>query len=205
MLLLEIQDRFLLSKIQTVSKIINKNNKGFTLIEMLVAVALFSIVLVVAMGAILTVIDANRKAQTLSSVMTNLNFAIESMTRSIKTGVDPELSGSGQVITVDANDLSSNSFNRQKVRFSLLDGQIVRSINNATPVAITAPEVEISSLSFSLNGKGGSYTPADFEQPVTLIAVEGVVKISNDIESSFKIQTSVSQRRLNIAGEESSI
>lgn len=195
------------------SKIINKNNKGFTLIEMLVAVALFSIVLVVAMGAILTVIDANRKAQTLSSVMTNLNFAIESMTRSIKTGVDPELSGSGQIITVDANDLSSNSFNRQKVVFSRLEdsdgrGSIVRKIGNKDFIPITAPEVDITSLSFSLNGddgRTGPYTPPDFKQPVTLIAVEGVVKISNDIESNFKIQTSVSQRRLNIAGEESSI
>ena len=176
---------------------------------MLVAVALFSVVMVIAMGAILTVIDANRKAQTLSSVMTNLNFAVESMTRSIKTGVDPELSGSGKILTIDANDLSRNDFTRQKVRFSLDrtggTGKIVRSIGGSLPVAITAPEVDVTSLSFDLNGQSDSYIPADFEQPITLIAIEGVVKISDDIQSSFKIQTSVSQRRLNIAGQESSI
>ena len=191
------------------NKIINKKSRGFTLIEMLVAVALFSVVMVIAMGAILTVIDANRKAQTLSSVMTNLNFAVESMTRSIKTGVDPELSGSGKILTIDANDLSRNDFTRQKVRFSLDrtggTGKIVRSIGGSLPVAITAPEVDVTSLSFDLNGQSDSYIPADFEQPITLIAIEGVVKISDDIQSSFKIQTSVSQRRLNIAGQESSI
>jgi prepilin-type N-terminal cleavage/methylation domain-containing protein len=201
-----------------VTQSFNKKNKGFTLIEMLVAVALFSIVLVVAMGAILTVIDANRKAQTLSSVMTNLNFAIESMTRSIKTGVDPELSGSGinQILSVDANDLSSNNFTREKIQFKLSNDSaicggtfscIARKKGNDPFLPITAPEVDIKNLEFSLVGESEppNQSTGEINQPITHIAVQGVVKISNDIESSFKIQTSVSQRRLNIAGEESSI
>ena len=66
-------------------KISNKR-KGFSLVEMLVSVALFSAVMLIGAGALLSLIDANRKAQSLNSVMNNLNFALESMSRNIRVG-----------------------------------------------------------------------------------------------------------------------
>jgi len=39
------------------------NNKGFSLIEILVSIAIFSVVMVTAAGALLATIDANHKAQ----------------------------------------------------------------------------------------------------------------------------------------------
>lgn len=63
-----------------------KIQKGFTLIEMLVAVGLFSIVMVVAVAAILSIIGNNQRAQGINNVANNLNFAIESMVRDMKTG-----------------------------------------------------------------------------------------------------------------------
>lgn len=69
---------------------LNKDNvssqKGFTLIEMLVAVGLFSVVMLVAVSAILSIIGNNKKAQGINNVVNNLNFAIESMVRDMKTG-----------------------------------------------------------------------------------------------------------------------
>jgi prepilin-type N-terminal cleavage/methylation domain-containing protein len=63
-----------------------KKNKGFTLIEMLVSLALFSIVLVISGGVIISVIDVNRRNQLISSVVNNLNYSTDSMIRDIKTG-----------------------------------------------------------------------------------------------------------------------
>lgn len=63
-----------------------KNTKGFTLIEMLVSVGLFSIVMLVAVAAILSIIGNNKKAQGINNVANNLNFAVESMVRDMKTG-----------------------------------------------------------------------------------------------------------------------
>lgn len=62
------------------------SQKGFTLIEMLVAVGLFSVVMLVAVSAILSIIGNNKKAQGINNVVNNLNFAIESMVRDMKTG-----------------------------------------------------------------------------------------------------------------------
>ncbi|HEY5383439.1 MAG TPA: type II secretion system protein [Candidatus Paceibacterota bacterium] len=60
--------------------------KGFTLIEMLVSIALFSVVMVMALGALLSLSVADRKAEALKSAVDNLNFALDSMSRVIRTG-----------------------------------------------------------------------------------------------------------------------
>ena len=69
-----------------ITNIHKKNTKGFTLIEMLVSVGLFSVVMLVAMAAILSIIGSNKKAQGINNVANNLNFAVESMVRDMKTG-----------------------------------------------------------------------------------------------------------------------
>ena len=53
---------------------------------MLVSVALFSVIMVMALGALLSLSTADRKAQALKSTVDNLNFALDSMSRAIRTG-----------------------------------------------------------------------------------------------------------------------
>src|SRR3989338_987870 len=60
--------------------------RGFTLIEMLVSVAIFSVVMLIALGSLLAMSESDRKAQTLKSVINNLNFSLDSMSRTIRTG-----------------------------------------------------------------------------------------------------------------------
>jgi len=59
---------------------------GFTLVEMMVASAIFTVVSVVAIGAVITVNNANRKAQAIRAVVDNLNFTMESMSRKLRVG-----------------------------------------------------------------------------------------------------------------------
>jgi prepilin-type N-terminal cleavage/methylation domain-containing protein len=51
-----------------------KNQKGFTLVEMLVSVALFSIVMTIATSTIFSIIAGNRKAQAINSVVKALKI-----------------------------------------------------------------------------------------------------------------------------------
>lgn len=53
---------------------------------MIVALGIFSIVAVVALGALVKIISANQKAQTLQSSITNLNFALDAMSRELRVG-----------------------------------------------------------------------------------------------------------------------
>jgi prepilin-type N-terminal cleavage/methylation domain-containing protein len=59
---------------------------GFTLIEMLVSLALFTIVVTIAVGSLLVLISGNSRLQGEQSVMTTLAFALDSMSREIRTG-----------------------------------------------------------------------------------------------------------------------
>src|SRR4051812_11444285 len=64
----------------------HKNPRGFTLIEMLVSITLFSVVMVMALGALLSLSVADRRAEALKSSIDNLTFALDSMSRAIRTG-----------------------------------------------------------------------------------------------------------------------
>lgn len=62
------------------------NVAGFTLIEMIVSLGVFSVVVTTAVGAMLVLIATNQQLQAEQSVMTNLAFALDSMTREMRTG-----------------------------------------------------------------------------------------------------------------------
>ena len=182
------------------SNYINYNNqKGFTLIEMLVSIALFSVVLTVTLGAILTIADSNKKARSLMSVTNNLNFAIDSMTRSIKAGemASNAVPAGGKCITTKQIDYSDgDNFARESVEYCLIEdaegkGQIVQSIENGEAVPITSSDVDVDYLKFE-------QIILDGGQPRVLILVGGTVKVSEKISSNFSIQTTVAQRKLKL-------
>lgn len=62
--------------------------RGFTLIEMIVSLAIFSLVATVSVGALLVLVAGNQQLQQEQSVMTNLSFALDSMSREIRTGTN---------------------------------------------------------------------------------------------------------------------
>jgi len=66
----------------------SSSQSGFTLIEMIVSLALFSVVVTIAVGALLVLIASNQRFQNEQTVMTNLSFALDSMTREIRTGTN---------------------------------------------------------------------------------------------------------------------
>lgn len=63
-----------------------RSTQGFTLIEMIVSLALFSVVVTISVGGLLVLIAANKQLQEEQNVLTNLSFAIDSMAREIRTG-----------------------------------------------------------------------------------------------------------------------
>jgi len=67
-------------------KLFKQKEKGFTLIEIIISLAIFAVVALIAVGALLKVIDANKKAQSLKSAINNINFAFDDISRDIRTG-----------------------------------------------------------------------------------------------------------------------
>jgi len=93
----------------------SSSQSGFTLIEMIVSLALFSVVVTISVGALLVLIASNQRFQNEQTVMTNLSFALDSMTREIRTGTNyycdaqnsKNAGPNGRKIFRDGDDLDS--------------------------------------------------------------------------------------------------
>lgn len=61
-------------------------SEGFSLVELVVAIGIFSVVMTIAFGSFVSLLDTQRQMQALKSVSGNLNSSVESMTRDIRFG-----------------------------------------------------------------------------------------------------------------------
>jgi len=161
---------------------------GFTLIEMIVAVSLFTMVSFVAIGSLITIADANRKVNSLRTTMDNVNFAIESMSRDIRTGT-------GYSVTGDNKKISFTDQNGASVQYRYNVGQSTIQVkkDGSNFKDITSPEIKIESAKFYVAGAGSG----DGIQPRVIIIVKGVAGIKGKTISTFNLQTTVSQRKLD--------
>lgn len=170
---------------------ITTGQKGFTLVEMIVAIFVFSVVMVVSTGALVSIIGANRKAQSVKSVMNNVAFSLDSMTRALRVGTDYHCDGSS--CSRDGGDsLAFTDVDGREVEYRLnsTTDQIEREIDGGGFQALTAPEVTVDRLMFYVDG-------VDSEgQPRVLIVVSGRAGVGRS-ETTFDIQTLVSQRTLD--------
>lgn len=176
-------------------------SRGFTLVEMIVAIGLFTTVLFIASSAFLAVLNADRKSRATRIAMDNLNLALEDMSRRIKTGTSYYCNGTTAISgTSDCSSPgeSSIAFTEQdgvtRTVYRLEGGAIKRTVGvSGTELPVTAPEITISNLKFIVNGSSSG----DTTQPYAAILIEGDTR-AGQITSGFKIQTTVTQRTYDI-------
>ncbi len=176
-------------------------NKGFTLIEIMVASSIFMVVMLVVMGALVSVSYAAKEAQALRTAMDNVNFAMESMTRSLRTGtnytcVSPggtTMGGSQNIDCIDGGGaiiFTSQDGSVRDTAYKLEDGTVKKCTNIATNcLSIVSPNVNVNRLVFYVKGSA----PGDLVQPSVYILMRGSVKVKN-VDHPFALQTFVSQR-----------
>ena len=157
-----------------------KNKKGYTLIELMVSMGLFAIIMLLASGSYLMMIGLNRQVQGISTGINNLSFALETMTRTIRTGTG--YSGGGATFSV--TDANGNS-----MTYGLNSSYAITQ--NTVPLTDSS-SVKITSLTFNAVGM----TPGDNTQSRVTIIITGTVP--GKILQSFTIKTSATMRSLDI-------
>lgn len=183
----------------------NKMKKGFTLIELMVAISIFVLVMTISMGSIIGVFDANRKARSLKTVLTNLNIAVESMSKEMRYGTNYHCGDSG-IISESQNcsedgDSSMSFLSSEDVqityRWSGEEGDpIEKQVDDGEFIALTAPEITIDNVTFYVSGAGTSGPDASL-QPKVIIKINGHSGETKG-RSDFTLQTLVSQRSLDL-------
>ena len=170
-----------------------KSDKGFTLIEMIVAVGLFAVVMLIAVGTLLSLSVANRKAQALQSVVNNLNISLDGMVRSIREGTYYRCGG-GLNCTEGAEALTFKSLEGIDVTYAY-DGSVLTRTENGETIQLTADEVDIESVRFYVSGA----VQRDREQPKVMIVIKGTAHGGQrNAQTTFNIQATAVQRVLDI-------
>lgn len=186
---------------------------GFTLVELMVSLTVFSIVMTISTGTLLVLIDLNSKAQALYSATTNLSFALDSMTREMRTGYRYHCAAtisSGLPLPPNTANCSNGAFVaftreedavRMGYRLNTETHAIEQKVSNGNWVAITASDVYVDTFQITVANSGtltdGTGTDRQ-AQPSVDVLVEGHVNNGLDTETDFLIQTHILQRRLDI-------
>jgi prepilin-type N-terminal cleavage/methylation domain-containing protein len=189
------------------------SQSGFTLVELLVSLALFTVVVVAAVGSLYTINQASNNVSSLRAVLDNLNFATESMSRTIRTGTNIICGGTDNQQPSANCPFGNNNGPADEISFvSTLPGaaggieykrvatpNVVNSfeiercdvVSNSPSncLAITSPEINIQQLHFYVDGAD----TGDGKQPSVVIIMQGIANSGKDSQT-FAIQTYVSQR-----------
>ncbi len=176
---------------------LRSHNKGFTLVEVMVSMAIFAFVMIVAVGAFIKVLDVNKRAQTVKAAVNNVSFTIEAITREMRTGSQYTAITNG-VRFVAFNDSATGLPVLHAYRRNTTTNSLQRAVSRpgaaiaeADYVTLTSTGVRITRFEVTI-GNGSSST----EMPYALIRVAGEAG-SATIEknrTTFETQTLVSQR-----------
>lgn len=205
------------------TKKVDKKQSGYTIIETMIAISLFIIIVMAGMGALLNANLLNNKSQSMRSIMNNLNFIMEDLSKNLRTGYNYYcVTGKDTLtdvsITKSGTDCWGIAFEYQDGDKMNPDDQWVYYIGPDTsikdePIAIwksttgpydtdsfiklTSDEIIIDATKSIITVNGAEPPPGDLVQPFVTIKLVGSI-FYNNVVTPFSLQTSISQRQVDI-------
>lgn len=155
-----------------------QSEKGFTLVEILVAASIFVIVMTIATGAFVNIMKIQRRVNAKTEALQDLRQVTELIVRDIRTG---------QVSEVSLNELTVNNQEGEDITYSLSAGNEI--LRNSQPV--TGDRLTVRRMEFTYNENIGLQ-----QSPITIF-VSGLgleVAGPGTTEDEIHIQTSVTSR-----------
>ncbi|MFM7087940.1 MAG: type II secretion system protein J [Candidatus Paceibacterota bacterium] len=189
---------------------------GFTLIETMIATSLFLIVMVIGIGSLINANSVSQRFDNERSVLDNISFVLEEMSRNLRTGSTyhcevngdvlsepekPKSCSTGYLVAFEDTRGDINNPSDQwvyKIDAGASGLVISKSIDSGTSwiEILSAPNLDIDPASgFSV--LGALPPPSDTQQPFVVIRLAGKI-VGKDGSTPFSLQTSVSQRLLDI-------
>lgn len=188
-----------------------KTTKGFTLLEMLVAVGIFSIIALLASSSAFLFHRLQRKVVNSQNVHDNIRFALDTMAREIRTGdlfCDPSFPPAIQCAPSSLCTWASGGCTQFSFRESLVATKIAYKLDTSAPGGgaiqksidggvtwqyVTDPERTISWLRFYVSGVSD---PQEQERVTIVLEVESAYLAKPGEESKLLLQTTVTKLKL---------
>ncbi|MFH1661810.1 MAG: prepilin-type N-terminal cleavage/methylation domain-containing protein [Candidatus Falkowbacteria bacterium] len=178
---------------------IKNNNLGYTLVEMVIAVGLFSIMMLAVTQIFQMVVEGQRSAIASQNIQESMRYAIE-MTGKEMRMAQLEVGGSGQCPNVGNNRVYDITSSSQVLNFknrdgdcmvySLDSGRLKREIRGVEDFYITPDDIVISNLEFVVDD---SPATTNDQQIVTVkMEIEAIGKEMH--KQPIIMQTTISSR-----------
>ena len=120
------------------------NSKGFTLLELLIYIAILAIITLVIANAFIMLNRSRGQVEAKNEVSSNLRFALEKTRREVVTATN--------LITPADKNTSSSSLalaaGGDTIRYFASSSQLFRQVNANAPERITGSNVKIDSINF---------------------------------------------------------
>ena len=178
---------------------------------MLVAVGLFAVIMTLALGALLVLSDADRKAEALKSSIDNVSFTLDSMSRAIRTGskyhcglpvvslstITPQDCRTGAnyfAFVASDGSLIEYGYDPSCTAQSCFIGERITPVNGPS-----SGELPMTSSNVLINDGSNLFytigtTPGDATQPKVTILIHASVIGDATSTAVFNLQTSIAQR-----------
>jgi prepilin-type N-terminal cleavage/methylation domain-containing protein len=183
-----------------------KDSKGgFLLIELLIAMTVFSITIAIATGTFINVLHTQKQVVALAGAQSNVSIAMEQMTREIRTGnsfnscvsndscvtnlncVFTTLNGTS---TEECKGIEFTNANGEKVAYYLSNGILEKSVGG-TVQDLTSGDVTVKSLNFFFFGNTQN---SQWDPPRITISISVHPNNSALVGNILNLETTVSQR-----------
>lgn len=181
-------------KYRTKKICINKKSKGLTLIELIVAMGIFSIIIVIVISLFATTLMGYRKSVALQNVQDNARFLLDFMTKEIRQSKITTVVGAGGYYGNTLNIIRPDGTTNVTYIF---DGTNIQRLEGGAGSAINSQQVIVNGgffISGTTNGAGG-----DSFQPKVTISLKVQTQTNKAEErATINLQVTLSQRILDI-------
>ncbi len=178
-------------------------SRGFTLVELLIAIALFSILVSLAAGGFVRALRSEREVSAMMSAESNISNTLEEMSREMRTGYYFCQNGAcdcgsnnAQTPTLTCSNIEFYNANGEKVDYVLQNGILERSDsaeNGGALTPLTSSNVATTYLGFTILGN----TENDHWNPRVTIAVSIEPNDSTVSWPTANLETTVSARNID--------
>ncbi len=185
-------------------------NKGFTLIELLVSTSIFVIIMLSAMGSLFILLNGAKNSRALRFSVDNVNYAMESISRSIRMGTNYYCLNEGEEVQYDELEktkdcpgggsavafIPQTPEGEHSSRIGYIwkkreDSSGTKSVYKCSPggcVEIVSGNVDVQNLRFFVNG-----AEDEERQASVYIIMKGIIMVK-DTPIPFALQTLASMR-----------
>lgn len=180
-----------------------KKDRGFTLVEMLVAIFIFTLVIGAMVGLFISGIRGQKNALTTQRLLDQTSYNLEYMSRALRMALKEGQQDGPDCLSQDGLNYEVvnsrlrfiNHLENDDCQEFFLDGTRLKQTKEGEELFLTSDNLEVASLNFNLIGE--SQTDTNQSRVTLSLKIQGKGP-TIEVMPEIRIQTTISQRNLDV-------